>query len=297
MSQKKVLILGASSFVGLNLFSRLGAQRATGTYCKRPVEQGVYFDALKTPLADIVKRPQDFSHAVILLGDTSPDSCAKNIKQSRHLNVTRIQEIIDQLKAFKIIPVFTSTEVVFDGEKGNYVETDSVNPLLAYGLQKVEIEQYLKNFCGKFIIARLGRVFGSKPEDGTIFTSWLKQLDGGLTIRCAGDHIFSPLHVDEVGNGLIRLMEEDCKGIYHLSGRQALSRIDMLKLLTKYYRRLRQAKSEIVECSLHDFDVPERRPLNVSMIPEKIINDTGLKIEPLDTWCSRIVTDWFKNHD
>lgn len=297
MNQKKVLILGASSFIGRNLFLRLGVQRALGTYCKHPVEHGVYFDALNMRLSDIVNDPRAFSHAVILLGDTSPDSCAKDIQRSRYLNVARIQEIIDQLKAFGIIPVFTSTEVVFDGEKGNYIETDSVNPLLAYGSQKVEIEQYLKNSGGKFIIVRLGRVFGSRRDDGTIFTNWLKQLDNSPMIRCASDHIFSPLHVDEVGAGLIRLIEEDCKGIYHLSGRQALSRIDMLKLIIKYYRRFLRVKSEIVECRLRDFDVLEQRPLNVSMIPEKIINDTGIKIEPLDVWCGRITTDWFKGHD
>src|ERR1035441_5863833 len=37
--------------------------------------------------------------------------------------------------------IFFSTDLVFDGRKGNYIETDAVNPLSVYGETKVQAEQ------------------------------------------------------------------------------------------------------------------------------------------------------------
>ena len=37
--------------------------------------------------------------------------------------------------------IFFSTDLVFDGRKGNYSETDAVNPLTAYGRTKAEAER------------------------------------------------------------------------------------------------------------------------------------------------------------
>ena len=72
------------------------------------------------------------SHAVILLRDTNPEACVSDIEYSRALNVEGIVRIIDCLKERKIKPVFASTEVVYDGERGNYTEEDTPNPILEY---------------------------------------------------------------------------------------------------------------------------------------------------------------------
>lgn len=292
---KKILILGGSSFIGQRFFSRVGPYQAVATYYRHPIEHGVYFDASNMAISDIVKNPEIFSHAILLLGDTNPDSCAKDVKRSTYLNVTRMRSIIDQLKAFGIIPVFMSTEAVFDGEKGDYIETDAINPILTYGFQKVQIEEYLQEKCERFLIIRLARVFGSERGDGTLFTAWLDQIKRNITISCARDHIFSPIHVDDVCEGLIQLIENDCEGFFHLSNKNAYCRSDMLKLLIRYYQRYVPGDIKIIECSLHDFPVLERRPLNISMRPDKIIKTTGLQIKNLDFCCREIADRWFKD--
>ena len=280
--------------MGRRLFSRLGPERAVATYNTTPIEHGVYFDALSMQVTDIVDKKDVFSHALILLGNTKPDSCAKDLEQSTYLNVSRTQLIIDQLRTLGIVPVFTSSEVVFDGEKGNYVETDPVHPLLAYGVQKVQIEEYLQETCPDFVVVRLARVFGSRRGDGTLFIDWLEQIEQNLDIRCAYNHIFSPIHIDEVVEALIQLMQRNCRGIFHLSNKYPYRRIDMLNLLIESYREYRSYDGRVIECSLHDFPVMERRALNVSLRPDKIIRATGIEILSVETWCKIITHNWFQ---
>jgi dTDP-4-dehydrorhamnose reductase len=292
---KKILILGGSSFVGSCFFSLVGPSGAVATFCSHPIEKGVYFDALKMQLSDIIANPQYFSHAIILLGNTDPDSCARDVAGSTYLNVFCIQRILEQLKIFRIIPVFISTEAVFDGKKGDYVETDPINPILTYGQQKGQIEDHIKKTVEKFIIVRLARVFGSHRADGTLFTSWLDQIQRNDNIYCARDQIFSPIHVDEVCEGLIRLIKNDCEGVFHLSNNDGYSRLDMLKLTLRCYREYAHESVKIIERNLDEFPALEKRPLNISMRPDKIIKATGVQLRSLDFHCSKIVKRWFKD--
>ena len=115
---KKILILGSSSFVGRHLFSRLGEEKAIGTYCCNSIKDGIFFDSTTMSIPEIIKNPKSISHAVILLGDTNPETCVADIHKSRLINVVSIKKIIDELKELGIKPIFTSSEFIFDGKEG-----------------------------------------------------------------------------------------------------------------------------------------------------------------------------------
>lgn len=289
---KKILILGASSYVGRHLFQRLGPERAVGTYCHQPIESGVHFNALDMQLSDAVKCPEEFSHAIILIGNTNPDVCACDREGSVELNVTRIRAIIDELVRYGVVPVFTSSESVFDGEKGHYIETDPACPLLMYGAQKVEIERYLQHTCRDFLVLRLAKVFGSRRGDGTLFTAWLDQIERNVSLRCANDQVFSPVHVEEVVQGITILIQGNHRGIFHLSNTESRSRVEMLRSLLKCYQKYQPYLGEVSECRLNDFRLMEKRPLNVSMRPDKLIRATGINFRSIEAWCGIIVDEW-----
>lgn len=284
----RILILGASSYIGSRLYKKLGAGKAIGTYNSHVLEHCIHFDALNMGIPDIIDGGDAFTHAVILLSNTKPDLCAKNKEGSSYLNVRCICKIIDELNSLKIIPVFISTEVVFDGKKGNYSENDETSPILTYGAQKVEVERYLQDNCRKFLIVRLAKVYGYGLDDGTLFTAWLKQMLNNEKIICAWDSIFSPIHVDDVNDGLIKLMEHNYNGIFHMANNNAYSRLEMLNILRKYYKKYRKTDSEVVECSIYDLPTVEKRPLNISLNNKKLIQATKLKVRDIDEACEYI---------
>lgn len=292
----RILILGGSSYVGRQLFARLGPDRAIATYNSHPMLNGVHFDSLSMRVSDVLERPETISHAVILLGDTDPETCAADPARSDLLNVQSIKRIVDDLLGLQIKPVFTSSEFVFDGGRGNYTETDPVNPILLYGAQKVEIERYIQEACDDYIIVRLAKVFGSQCGDRTLFTNWLDAIERGqTTIRCAEDQVFSPVYIEDVVGGIIRLIEVDGNGIFHLSSRKPFSRLALLAMLLCHVREVSPVKVEIISCSIHDFELREKRPPNVSMMPDKLIDTTGFEISDVACVCGDVVERAFRN--
>lgn len=193
MRNMYVLILGGSSYIGQHLWSRLGPDKAIATYYTNPIPGGMYFDSLSMDLADIIDTPETISHAVILFGDTNPETCAADKAKSQALNVDSIKRVLEYLRYWRIKPIFISSEHVFDGTKGNYIESDPVTPILTYGQQKAEIERYLQDHFDEFVIIRLAKVFGAHRGDGTLFTNWLDDINRRQIIYCAHDQIFSPI--------------------------------------------------------------------------------------------------------
>ena len=262
------------------------------TYCSTPFAGGAHFNILDTPISGILNGSNDISHAFLLSAVSKPDDCHRDEAYSRNLNVERMKMLISDLLNRGVTPVFFSTESVFDGAQGNYVETDSPRPLMAYGRQKLEIESFLRAQSDNHIIIRLGRVFGSRRGDGTLFTAWLEQLEKDQNIRCATDNIFSPIHIADAAESLRLLVQQNLTGTYHLAGPDALSRYDMLETLVREYTRHRPYRGRIVPCKMRDFATPEPRPLDISLNPGKIIEATGFQIRGAVDWIGRITNEW-----
>jgi dTDP-4-dehydrorhamnose reductase len=292
-SGRKVLIIGASGFVGRHMFGLLGPERAIGTYHDEPVDGGLLFDVRHAGLADVIEDPAAISHAFVLFGDTHPDSCMKRPENSRAVNVVGTKRVVDQLNAWGIPLTFTSSESVFDGRRGNYTEDDAPNPIMLYGQQKLDLEKHLAAIGGGYTVMRLGKVYGATPFADKLFSGWIKAMAASETIRCAGDQVFSPIHVSDVVAGLLLAAEKRATGLFHLCGTKAFSRIELLRMTVAEVEKHIPVTSEIIECSIDDFDLLEPRPKNVSMIPAKVVKATGLAIKPIEPICRDMVDGYF----
>ncbi|MBW2619611.1 MAG: sugar nucleotide-binding protein [Deltaproteobacteria bacterium] len=288
MDIKRVIILCASGFIGQALYRRFGREGVVAAYYSRPVEDGFYFNARETRLADVIADPERISHAIILLGDTKPESCAADPIRSKELNVEGIKRILDQLREWSITPIFASTEVVFDGTRGGYTEDDPVSPTLVYARQKVEIEEYIADGFENYLIARLALVYGTTPEDGTLLTSWAAAINRGQPLACAYDYFSSPIHVDDVAEAIQALIRADRRGIYHLAGPKAYSRCQLLDLLLAETQQRGLDLPPVRRCSINDFEVTEPRPLDVSLKNGKLVHDTGFRPRELASACREV---------
>lgn len=221
--------------------------------------------------------PGLYSHAVILIGRTQIDECARHPGETREINVTGLLRLIDDLEACGVIPVFLSSDAVFNGRGGNYRETDEVDPVLEYGRQKAEVEAYLRARCRRHLIVRLARVVGDEPGDGTILTRCADDLLAGRQVRCASDQIFSPLHVDDAACGIARLIRQDLAGTFHLAGGRAFSRAQLGQMVLEGVKRFSPVLSGVEVCSIDDFPFPERRPRDTSLCIAKIESSIGFQ--------------------
>jgi len=270
------LIIGASGFVGSQLYATLGRGNAVATFNRRPVHGGVAFDARSMRLADtVLKQHGGLTHAYILHGVTGIDDCANDPSGTAEINVAGTKRVIDDLLEQGVRPVFASSDAVFDGSRGLWTEEDPVNPILTYGRQKVEVERYLLGKAGAGLVLRLARVVAVAPGANDMVGEWLNRLESGETIRCASDQIFSPVTVDDAVDAMIKLTQGAHSGIFHVCGPQPVTRLQLLQMLVEEAGRHRKLAARIVPCSIRDFEFAEPRPLDTSMSPHKLYAALG----------------------
>ncbi len=289
MHGKKILILGASGFIGRALSERLGNERCMCTYNSgKKLINGIHFNILVDSIANV--DTSAVSHAVVLFGVTNPDHCANNRELSDAVNIRGVKRVVDELGERQIPFIFASSDVVFDGLKGDYVEGDLPNPILSYGVQKRIVEEYIAE---KWLLAtsiRIAKVYSTRPGDKSLLDGWFQQALLGGEIRCAADFISSAVHIDDVVNSILAICSNRLYGTYHVGGPRGISRYDLfLALLDAIQKKHRIPSIRVVPCSIDDFVTAEKRPKNISLNSEKLFMDTGIVPRTFEDGCKEYV--------
>ena len=276
-----ILVLGASGYIGNNLYNNFIKEGfdVVGTYLKNKKNRFIYFD-IRNMCLDEIKLDKKIHYLIIASGiNTNIDDSKKDWKNSYYINVTKTKIVIDYCFKNNIVPIYISSDGVFDGTKGKYKETDKKNPVNCYGHIRNEVEDYLINSGNKFMILRMGRVFGTDLKDGTIITNIIKQLKEKKRILCADDHIFTPLHIEDLCGALIKLIRDKYEGILHLNSVEATSRYKVAKTVQKYFN-LHDVK--IIPCRINSLGLLEKRPLLIDLDDSKFSGMTEIKHFDID---------------
>lgn len=262
----KSLILGASGFVGRALTRLIGHDRAVPVFCSRPIAGGIQFDASRESPGDLFARAGDGVGVVYLLhGIANPDVCARDPAATARINVEGMKALIDEAIARSIVPIFTSSDYVFDGRQGSYDEHAPLSPSTEYGRQKAAIERHvLDRGCG--LVLRLSKVVGEHPVRQTVIGELVEPLMRGDRLRMASDQVFSPAHVDDIARALDWLPGQRQAGILNLAGARSWSRYDLAcRLFAALRERNPRVRGEVTPCRLSDLPFVETRPLNTSL--------------------------------
>ena len=276
-----ILILGASGYIGNNIYKSFVEKKfdVTGTYFKNKKNRLIYFDIRNMNL-DEIKLDKKIHYLIIASGvNANIDDSKKDWENSYYINVIKTKIIIDYCFKNGIVPIYISSDGVFDGTKGKYKEIDKKNPINCYGRIRNEVEEHLINSGNKFMILRLGRVFGTDLKDGTIITSMVRNLKEKKKLRCADDHIFTPLHIEDLCSALTKLIHDKYEGILHLISVEATSRYKIAKAIQKYFNL---NDVEIVPCKINSLGLLEKRPLMIDLDDSKSISLLVIKHFDID---------------
>jgi dTDP-4-dehydrorhamnose reductase len=295
---RPVLLLGASGFLGPALRDAFGAERAIPTHCSHPGEESLFFDARRTRVSDFVAAlPGKPAAAVILLGITNIDHCARHPAASAEVNVRGIIRVIDEARALGIIPVFVSSDAVFDGSRPYWSEDDDPSPILTYGRQKLEVERHLLSLPPPWIIVRLPKLISPERNARCFVTGWVEGLARSERILCASDQYFTPAAAPDAARAIAQLVHAGAQGLYHLGGPERLSRRALLDVVLGEYRKFTKPMAEIVECSLRDIPVLEPRPLDTSLRSDRFKADFGTPFRAAAETARAAVQSYFAAQD
>jgi len=203
----------------------------------------------------------------------------KNPGLARRVNV-EVTRLLTELAA-EIPFVFFSTDLVFDGRKGNYVETDAANPLHVYGETKLAAEEIvLQN--PRHLVVRTSLNGGVSPTGNRSFNEQLRrslrQAGQGMTLFT--DEFRCPIPAVETARAVWELARKNCAGIYHVAGAEKLSRWQIGELLVK---RWPEVTAKIESGLAKDFPGPVRA-LDTSLDIAKVQKVLSTPLPGLTEW-------------
>ena len=97
-----------------------------------------------------IKKPKYFMHVAALSRPMSIHD--KKISKSIDINIIGTCNVVKVCEKLKIKLIYFSTGYVYPGTKGNYAETDSVNPINKYAISKLGGECAVRMYSNSLIL-------------------------------------------------------------------------------------------------------------------------------------------------
>jgi len=205
---------------------------------------------------------------------TNVDACESDKELCWDLNVNAVKYFIEASEKNDSHLIHLSTDFVFDGEEGPYKEGDQPNPLSYYGESKHEAEKLLQASNIKWSIARTIIVYGIVDDmSRSNIVLWAKEaLEKGNPLTIVDDQFRSPTLAEDLAMGCWLIAKKEAQGIFHLSGKDVMSIIDLVYNVADFYGLDKSIVTPIKSASLNQ---AAKRPPKTGFILDKAINDLG----------------------
>jgi dTDP-4-dehydrorhamnose reductase len=154
---------------------------------------------------------------------TDVDGCTRDPDRAMTVNAEGAANVAHAAAAAGCRMVQVSTDFVFDGTaRRPYIETDAPNPIAEYGRSKLEGERRVAAAAADHVIVRTAWLYGA---GGTTFVDRIRtRAEAGEPLRVVADQVGSPTWVDDLSEGILRLLSTTYRGIVHVANRGACSR-------------------------------------------------------------------------
>ncbi|MEN7973607.1 MAG: NAD(P)-dependent oxidoreductase [Verrucomicrobiota bacterium] len=269
---KKLLITGASGMLGHTL-CRIASEgwevhgvgrRAFATSC------GTHFhscDATEEESFEGLFSAVKPDAVIHLAAASQPNYCEEHPAQAREINVTVAATVARLCKTAGIPCVFTSTDLVFDGESAPYTEESQASPIMAYGRLKLEAEMAMREAYAETTICRMPLMYGAPSPlgGGNFMTVIAEKLRAGQGITLFTDEFRSPLGTVSASHGLLMALEHPGATL-HLGGLERLSRYEFGQRVANFFGLGPDLVSGNKQA---DANLPAPRPRDVSLDSSK----------------------------
>ena len=211
--------------------------------------------------------------------ETDVDRCETERDLARRINVEGTANIADACVEVGAKLILVSTDYVFDGNKGNYAETDEPNPISFYGITKHEAEQIAASTSPNALIIRTSVLYGWHPVKLNFVTWILKGLRDRQTLRVVYDHINSPTLADSLARAIHKAIERNSQGMLHIAGSEKIGRFDFARRVAS---RFDLDESLLIPVQMKDLSWVARRPRDSSLDVGKAEKELGIELLGVD---------------
>jgi dTDP-4-dehydrorhamnose reductase len=178
--------------------------------------------------------------------------------------------------------VHYSTDYVFDGGKDDpYVETDTPNPLGAYGRTKLEGERAVAASGCRHLILRTSWVYA--PHGRNFMLTMLRLAAERQTLRVVDDQRGAPTSGAQLARATVALLDAapDRSGIYHATASGVTTWFGFAAAIFEGRRRLAGEAFRVphlVPIATVEYPTPARRPANSILSNAKLEQVFGVRL-------------------
>lgn len=158
--------------------------------------------------------------------------CEQHPEASLEVNGMLTMRLVQIAECCSAQFVFLSTDYVLAESERPLHEHVEPKPRTVYAKHKLLSEQLIQSRLKRWAIVRTSQVFGLEGD----FVHLVRNVVGkGGVMQAWSDLHNNPTYVVDLIRGLTYILTEECHGIFHLSGREALSRLDFAKLVAEVF--------------------------------------------------------------
>lgn len=255
---KKIIVTGATGFIGSNLIKKLlkldyyvYAIIRPNSLNKSKLNETVNMTIVELDLSEINKLPNYINTDCDVFCHLAWDGMRG---ESRNDRVLQYGNYLNSLKTIEVAKRLNCREYINTGSQAEYGlcdikidENTKCKPVTEYGKQKYqffkEARVLLSGYGIPFKEARIFSLYGPGDYEGTMICSVLNKMSVDASIDLTeGLHSWNFLHIDDAVDGIIKLIEIDCPdGPYNFSGDET----KILREFIKTMQKITKTKSTI----------------------------------------------------
>lgn len=279
--KKRILVVGANGLLGQRLIAFYAVNENVELLgCS--IEDNPFFDTVPYVRCDVTLREDvkkvifDFYPDVVInaAGFTNVDLSEKERETAWKINVKGVEYLAEACRTIDAKIIHISTDYIFNGLNGPYDENAKADPLGYYGRTKLASENALKIGAVIYSVIRTNVLYGianSRPD----FVRWvIDSLSEKKLIRVVHDQINNPTYVEDLVQGINKIVEFDKYGIYNIGGKDFLNRFEFALLIAEYFNLDKNLIKPIITEELKQ---PAKRPLKSGLITIKAETELGFK--------------------
>ncbi len=264
----KILITGSNGLLGQKLadyckkkkIAFIATSKGDNRNGECPNDRYLEMDISNSEQIRTVFQSEKPTHIIHTAAITNVDYCELNPKECQIVNVEATRLLCEAANEIGAHFQFVSTDFVFDGEKGAYVETDKVNPISVYGQSKADAEKLVQEIARfGWSIVRTIIVYGTGDNlSRSNLIVWAKgALEKGDEINIIDDQFRAPTYAEDLADGCMGIIEHNENGIYHICGPETMSIYQIVERIADHYKFSMKNVNKISSVTLNQ---PAKRP-------------------------------------
>lgn len=223
----RIVVTGGSGLLGKKVSKILSKDHEiVSIYNKSKIEGGIKlnltkFDEVQEKLKDI--NPDIIIHTAAM---TDIDACEKDKFKAWLTNTVASFHLATICKNMNLRLIYISTDYVFSGKNSPYYEKDIPHPINFYGETKLMAEKMIKRAFDNHVIIRISILYGYNGENDkdTFVSNVIKRLRSESNVYADNIRIKYPILIDDVAEGIKRLLHMDLSGVVHFSHTEGITR-------------------------------------------------------------------------